>query len=91
MARLMYRTMIVNAQTGEFMNRQTERRKTAGLPWKSSHGRIYNEKIFAALCALLLVPTMASANSDLVSIAELHRQTVERDGGQRLTTRRAAS
>ncbi len=90
MARLMYRTMIVNAQTGEFMNRQTER-KTAGLPRKSSHGRIYNEKIFAALCALLLVPTMASANSDLVSIAELHRQTVERDGGQRLTTRRAAS
>ena len=36
------------------------------------------KKIFAALCALLLVPTMASANSDLVSIAELHRQTVER-------------
>ena len=36
------------------------------------------KKIFAALCALLLVPTMASANSDFVSIAELHRQTVER-------------
>ena len=36
------------------------------------------KKIFAALCTLLLVPTMASANSDLVSIAELHRQTVER-------------
>ena len=36
------------------------------------------KKMFAALCALLLVPTMASANSDLVSIAELHRQTVER-------------
>ena len=36
------------------------------------------KKIFAVLCALLLVPTMASANSDLVSIAELHRQTVER-------------
>ena len=36
------------------------------------------KKIFAALCALLLVPTIASANSDLVSIAELQRQTVER-------------
>ena len=35
------------------------------------------KKIFAALCALLLVPTMASANSDLVSIVELHRQTVD--------------
>ena len=36
------------------------------------------KKMFAVLCALLLVPTIASANSDLVSIAELHRQTVER-------------
>ena len=31
------------------------------------------KKMFAALCALLLAPTIASANSDLVSIAELHR------------------
>ena len=29
------------------------------------------KKIFAALCTLLLVPTLAMANSDVVSISEL--------------------
>ena len=29
------------------------------------------KKIFAALCALLLVPTLALANTDMVSVSEL--------------------
>ena len=29
------------------------------------------KKIFAALCTLMLVPTLATANSDVVSISEL--------------------
>ena len=37
------------------------------------------KKMWFALCALLLVPTLALANSDMVSISEL-RQQVERMG-----------
>ena len=33
------------------------------------------KKIFAALCALLLVPTMASAGGERVSVSELKAQT----------------
>lgn len=33
------------------------------------------KKIFAALCALLLVPTMASAGGKRVSLSELKTQT----------------
>lgn len=33
------------------------------------------KKMFAALCALLLVPTMASAGSERVSVSELKAQT----------------
>ena len=29
------------------------------------------KKIFAALCVLLLVPTLALANNDMVSVSEL--------------------
>ncbi len=29
------------------------------------------KKIFAALCTLVLVPTLALANSDMVSVSEL--------------------
>lgn len=29
------------------------------------------KKIFAALCVLLLVPTLALANNDIVSVSEL--------------------
>lgn len=29
------------------------------------------KKIFAALCVLMIVPTLATANSDMVSISEL--------------------
>jgi len=29
------------------------------------------KKIFAALCTLMLVPTLATANSDVVSISDL--------------------
>lgn len=34
------------------------------------------KKVLIALCALLLMPTLATANSDMVSISEL-RQRVE--------------
>ena len=37
------------------------------------------KKILFALCVLLLVPTLALANSDMVSVSEL-RQQVERMG-----------
>ena len=37
------------------------------------------KKIFAALCTLMIVPTLALANSDMVSVSEL-RQQVERMG-----------
>ena len=37
------------------------------------------KKILFALCALLLVPTLALANSDMVSVSEL-RQQVEAMG-----------
>ena len=37
------------------------------------------KKIFAALCTLMLVPTLALANSDMVSVSEL-RQQVEAMG-----------
>ena len=33
------------------------------------------KKIFAALCVLLLVPTMASAGSERMSVSELKTQT----------------
>lgn len=33
------------------------------------------KKIFTALCALLLVPTMASAGGERVSVSELKAQT----------------
>ena len=33
------------------------------------------KKIFAALCALLLVPTMASAGGGRISVSELKTQT----------------
>ena len=33
------------------------------------------KKIFAALCALLLVPTMASAGGERISVSELKTQT----------------
>ena len=36
------------------------------------------KKIFAALCTLMIVPTLALANSDMVSISELRQQ----DSGQ---------
>ena len=29
------------------------------------------KKIFAALCTLMIVPTLATANTDMVSISEL--------------------
>lgn len=32
------------------------------------------KKIFAALCVLMIVPTLALANSDMVSISELRQQ-----------------
>ena len=32
------------------------------------------KKIFAALCVLLLVPTLVLANSDMVSVSELRQQ-----------------
>ena len=32
------------------------------------------KKMFAALCALLLVPTMASAGGEMVSVTELREQ-----------------
>ena len=35
------------------------------------------KKIFAALCTLMIVPTLTLANSDMVSVSEL-RQQVER-------------
>ena len=37
------------------------------------------KKVLIALCALLLMPTLATANSDMVSISEL-RQQVEAMG-----------
>ncbi|MEI3406566.1 MAG: hypothetical protein V8Q79_08325 [Christensenellales bacterium] len=37
------------------------------------------KKIFAALCTLMLIPMLALANSDMVSVSEL-RQQVERMG-----------
>ena len=33
------------------------------------------KKIFAALCVLLLVPTMASAGGEMISVSELKTQT----------------
>ena len=30
------------------------------------------KKIFAALCTLMIVPTLALANNDMVSVSELH-------------------
>ena len=37
------------------------------------------KKIFAVLCALLLVPTMASAGGEMISVTEL-REQVETKG-----------
>ena len=36
------------------------------------------KKIFAALCALLLVPTMASAGGEMISVTELREQVETR-------------
>lgn len=33
------------------------------------------KKMFAALCVLLLVPTMASAGGEIISVSELKTQT----------------
>ena len=40
------------------------------------------KKILFALCALLLVPTLALASGDMVSISELRQQVETMGGGQ---------
>ena len=46
-------------------------------------------KRFAGMMgALLLMPTLALANSDMVSISELRQQVERMGGGQRLMTHR---
>ena len=45
------------------------------------------KKIFAALCTLMLIPMLALANSDMVSISELRQQVEAMGGGRRLMKR----
>ena len=45
------------------------------------------KKMFAALCALLLVPTMASAGGERVSLSELKAQTPAGKRGRMKPTR----
>ena len=39
------------------------------------------KRLFAAIAAMMLVPTMASADNDMISVSELRKQ-VERMGGK---------
>ena len=41
------------------------------------------KKFLTVLCALLLVPTLATANSNMVSISELRQQVKLWDGGHK--------